>query len=492
MGLAIERERFTAAEHTAFVERLDGCLAALRELLARPGFGAGAASIGAEVEMHLVDAQAQPLPENAAVLALANDPRLTLEINRFNLEVNARPVPLAGTPFTELARELGEALGVARVAARGAGARLALVGILPTLRVAHLADGALSDAPRYRALSRTLREMRGEPFAVHIKGRESLTAQCDDVALEGANASFQVHLRATPITFAPLFNAAQLAAAPLLAATSNSPWFDGKSLWDETRIALFQQAVDTRVDARERSRMPSRVAFGYGWIRDAYEPFAANVAMHPTLLPVLTDEDPLAVVRAGGVPRLEELRLHHGTVWNWNRAVFDPDGGGHLRIEHRLLPSGPTLTDMIANAALTLGLTLGLAPQMEELTKTFPFQYAEQNVYSAAKQGLDAELLWPADRAPSPRPRRARELVIELLPVARAGLVQAGVDAAEVDRLLGCVRERVASGRTGAVVQRAMVARFEADGGREAALARMLESYLAWSERDLPVHTWKV
>jgi gamma-glutamyl:cysteine ligase YbdK (ATP-grasp superfamily) len=492
MGLAIERERFAAEEYPPFEARLGTNLQALRELLDRPGFGDGETTIGAEVEMHLVDALGQPLPDNAGVLACANDPRLTLEINRFNLEVNARPVRLAGRPFTQLAAELRDALGVAREAARKRGARLALVGILPTLRLSHLGEGTLSDAPRYRALSSALRNMRGEPFAVHIKGRESLSAHCDDVALEGANASFQVHLRATPAAFAGLFNAAQLAAAPLLAATSNSPFFDARSLWSETRIALFQQAVDTRVDARERARAPSRVSFGHSWIHDAHEPFAANVALHPALLPVLTDEDPLAVVGAGGVPRLEELRLHHGTVWDWNRAVFDPEDGGHLRIEHRLLPSGPTLSDMTANAALTLGLTLGLAPMMAELAPTFPFTYAEQNVYSAAKHGLDAELLWPAERAPSPRPRIARELLLELLPLAERGLLDAGVEQSEVSELLECVRLRVVSGQTGAAVQRALVARHEPRLGRERALVAMLETYLEWSERDIPVHRWDV
>jgi len=492
MGLPIDRERFTAAEYATFAERLSESLAVLRELLARPGFGEGETSIGAEVEMHLVDAEAAPLAVNTAVCESAGDPRVTLEINRFNLEVNAAPARLAGRPFAALRRELDDVLSVVRRAAEAHGARIALVGTLPTLRLAHLAEGVLTDTPRYRALDRTLRDMRGEPFSVHIKGRESLAAACDDVALEGVNASFQVHLRVTPASFAASFNAAQLAAAPLLAACANSPFFDGKSLWDETRIALFQQAVDTRLDARERARIPSRVAFGHGWVRDAYEPFAENVALHPTLLPVLSDEDPRAVLAAGDVPRLEELRLHHGTVWSWNRAVFDPEAGGHLRIEHRLLPSGPTLTDMVANAALTLGLTLGLAPKMDQLVAVFPFSYAEQNVYAAAKHGLDAELLWPSEagRAPSPRPRLAREVLLELLPLAETGLLRAGVDPGEVTELLGLVRQRVESGRTGAVVQRELVEEGERAVGRERALAQMLQRYLERSGQDVPVHRW--
>jgi len=491
MGLPIERERFTAEEFALFTERLSASLEALRALLERPSFGRGAPTIGAEVEMHLVDVHAEPLPENAAVLALADDPRVTLEINRFNLEVNAPPCTLRGRPFAALRRELADALSVVQRAAEQKQARIALIGILPTLRVAHLAEGVLSDAPRYRALSGALRRMRGEPFSVHIRGRETLSAECDDVALEGANASFQVHLRSEPASFAKLFNAAQLAAGPLLAATSNSPFFDAKCLWAETRIALFQQAVDTRVDARERARLPSRVSFGRGFIRDAYEPFAENVALHTALLPVLTDEDPLAVVQAGGVPRLEELRLHHGTVWDWNRAVFDPQDGGHLRIEHRLLPSGPTLSDMVANAALTLGLTLGLAPRMEQLARSFPFAAAADNLYAAARHGLEAQLLWPGEPGEPARPRSARELLLELLPLAEQALCDAGVERSDLRELFTCLHERISSGRTGAALQRALVARHEPTLGRERALVTMLESYLDWSARDIPVHRWE-
>lgn len=486
MGLPIDRERFTAAEFARFSERLGEQLSVLRELLARADFGRGEPTVGAEVELHLVDAQAAPMAINEAVMTTASDPRLTLEINRFNIEANLRPAPLRGRPFSALHAELRDALSVVRNAAALHGARPAMVGILPTLQMAQLAD-ALSDAPRYRALSSTLRDMRGEPFAVHIKGHESLSAQCDDVALEGANASFQVHLRVTPRQFAAAFNAAQLAAGPLLAASANSPFFAGKWLWEETRIALFQQSVDTRVDARERARVPSRVSFGHGWLTDAWAQFAENVALHPALLPVCTDEDARAVLAGGGIPHLDELRLHHGTVWNWNRAVFDPDDGGHLRIEHRVLPSGPTAIDMVANAALALGLTLGLASRMHVVGAIFPFAYAEQNVYLAAKQGLDAELFWPAERAPAPRRRPARELLLELLPVAAGGLASAGVEDDEVRSWLALVEARVRSGRTGAVVQRELLA----DGvDRERALAAMVERYLAHSSGELPVHRW--
>jgi hypothetical protein len=214
-------------------------------------------------------------------------------------------------------------------------------------------------------------------------------------------------------------------------------------------------------------------------VQDAYAPFAENVALHPALLPICSDE-----ASQDEVPRLEELRLHHGTVWNWNRAVFDPEEGGHLRIEHRLLPSGPSALDMIANAALTLGLSLGLRARMDVVTAIFPFAYAEQNLYRAAKHGLNAQLFWPAERAPSPRLRGARELLLELLPIALQGLRAAGVE--DADALLSSIEARVKSGRTGAAVQRA----WAVGDDRERALREMVERYIACSFSELPVHRW--
>jgi hypothetical protein len=296
-----------------------------------------------------------------------------------------------------------------------------------------------------------------------------------------------VHLRCNPRDFANVYNAAQLAIGPLLAVTGNSPYFDHKCLWEETRIALFKHSVDTRLDENERTRTPARVGVGHGYIHDPWLPFAENVALHAPLLPVLNPP-----VTRDGVPTLDALRLHHGTVWSWNRAVFDPAAGGHLRVEHRVVASGPTVIDMVANAALTLGLTLALAPRMAALMPAFPFAYVERNLYRAAKHGLHAELAWPSPNAPSPRALVARQLVLELLPLAEAALVQQGVDADEASELLGIVRARAESGQTGSAAQQALVARHGRELPRSQALAHMLEDYLPLSAADAPVHTWQL
>jgi gamma-glutamyl:cysteine ligase YbdK (ATP-grasp superfamily) len=491
VGLAIDRDRFEEDDYLRFAGCLRGDLAVLRELLARPGFGEGPTTIGAEVELSLVDEASRPLPRNLEVLAAAGDPRLTVELDRFNLECNSRPVPLAGRPFSALGSELESALGAITRAARAFDGHPVLVGILPTLRPSDLAREAMTDLPRFRALSAGIRRLREAPFALHIDGEDPLEATCDDVTYEGANTSLQVHLRVEPRAFAASHGAAQIATAVALAAAGNSPLFLGHRLWEETRIALFKQAVDERGELPDSWHPPARVGFGHGWVREgAHELFAESVALHPPLLPVATQEDPLACVRAGGIPALEALRLHHGTVWRWNRAIYDPADGGHLRIEMRALAAGPTIADMLANAAFLIGLTLALRDEIDWMLPALPFEHAHRNFYRAAQQGLDALLLWPSCDAPSPRPVRAAELVAQLLPAARRGLVGAGVEEAEAERTLAVVAARAAGGQTGARWQRSVLAHLERGMSRGEALAALVSRYRSEAATGRPVHEW--
>jgi hypothetical protein len=311
--------------------------------------------------------------------------------------------------------------------------------------------------------------------------------------MEGANTAFQMHLRVEPAAFANVYNAALIASAPALAAAANSPTFLGRRLWDETRVALFTQAGDIRSadGGADDWQPPARIGCGTGWMRDgAAEQFGESVALHDPLLPILGDEDAEAVVARGGVPQLAELRLHHGTVWYWNRAVYDPTDGGHLRIELRALPSGPTVTDMLANAAFLLGLTLDLAHDVDTLLPAFPFACAERNFHRAARDGLAAELLWPRDRSSAPEPVEARVLLPLLVDRARRGLARAGVDAGEVAARLDVFAARVASGQTGAVWQRRALAVATRTHGGARALSVMVNRYLAHAATEAPVHTW--
>jgi hypothetical protein len=490
MGTRIDQEDFDERDYPRFRRRLEESLSVLGQLLQQPGFGAGPTTIGAELELFLIDRAARPLPRNQAICALAADPRVTVELDRFNLELNASPVPLAGRPFAALGGELHLLLDhVAAMAADHAG-RLALIGVLPTLRLEDLSPSMMTDAPRYRALSRGLRQLRQDPFRIQINGADPLDLSSADVTLEGANASFQVHLRVDPADFTRTYNAVQLVTAPALAVSGNSPTFLGHRLWQETRIALFKQAVDDREGCGPRRR-PARAALGTGWLRGgALDLFTESVRLHQPLLPVHADSGPPPAGSSGQAPRLEDLRVHQSTVWRWNRVIYDSSAGGHLRIEMRALPAGPTVIDMLANAAFLIGLSLWVAGQDPQWTYALPFERADHGFHRAAQHGLAAHLSWPAWRKDQIRTLSAAQLVAESLPAAREGLLQAGVDATDVDALLAVISGRVASGQTGAMWQRAALAAAERRLDRDRALCVMLDRYLACADTGRPVHTW--
>jgi hypothetical protein len=350
----------------------------------------------------------------------------------------------------------------------------------------------MTDVPRYRALSSGLRRLRQDPFRIRIAGEDPLELASEDVALEGANTSFQVHLRVNPADFTRTYNAVQLATAPVLAVSGNSPTFLGHRLWEETRIALFKQSVDDRQAHGPRRRL-ARTALGTGWLRGgALELFTESVRLHQPLLPVLSGPGPPAGSSEWQVPPLDELRLHHGTVWRWNRVIYDPASGGHLRIEMRALPAGPTVIDMLANAAFLIGLSLWLAGQDQQWTYALPFERADHGFYRAAQQGLSAHLSWPVGHRDQMRTLPAAKLVAELVPLARQGLLQAGVAAAEAGGLLAVISARAASGQTGAAWQRATLAAAERRHDRDRALAVMFDRYLRCADTGLPVHTWPV
>ena len=493
MARAIDQTTFTEAEYAAFRARLESNLRALHALLARPGFGEGESSLGAELEMSIVDASARALGVNREVLARSTDPRLALELDRFNLEFNLTPVLARGHPFRHLQVEATGALAEANRLAAPLGGRIVAIGILPTLTEQDLHISALTDVPRYHALSEGVRRLRHAPSMVRIQGDDSIVLSCTDITLEGANTSFQVHYRVRPRDFARSYNAAQLAIPLALAVSSNSPTFLGRRLWDETRIALFKQSLDYRDFEATQWRPPARVGFGHGWVRDgAWEIFAEAVGLFAPILPICDDEDAAATVAAGGIPRLSELRLHQGTVWRWNRAIYDPDFGGHLRIEMRALPAGPTPLDMVANAAFLVGLTRALADRVDELLPRFPFGYAEYNFYRAAQQGVNAKLLWPSPRASESSPIEVTALhaVLTALPLAAEGLALLGVASDESDRLLGVIRDRVMSGTTPSRWQRRVLDQLLLTHDRDEALALLVEKYLAQAMTERPVHEW--
>ncbi len=488
MGLEIDRSDFAPRDFTAFQGALERNLAALEKLLQTPGFGEGPASLGAELEMYLVDAEGRPLHANEAIHSAADDPQLTLELNRYNLEYNLTPQRVDAAPFTGTEQEIVARLRDLRRLAAAHGGHVVPIGILPTLRQSDFGADCVTDLPRYHALVKQLIQRRGSDFCIDINGADPLRLDMADITLEGANTSFQVHYRVAPAAFADTFNALQLVTPLALAMAANSPTLFGHSLWRETRIPLFKQSIDIRQRDRYSWSEPARVNFGRGWVRrGAFELFEEAVRLYHPLIPVCAGE---ASGSGSDAPSLQELRLHLSTVWLWNRPVYDPVDGGHLRIEMRALPAGPTAVDMVANAAFLIGLAEGLRGGINRLLPAIPFHIAEHNFYRAAQHGLQAKLVWPQHDQYRLREQPIVAIIDSLLPVARDGLASIGVPQGEIDYYLGLIGARLEARVTAADWQLQAWRRLEEGMTSHRALHAMLELFMAHSERNLPVAEW--
>jgi CBS domain-containing protein/gamma-glutamyl:cysteine ligase YbdK (ATP-grasp superfamily) len=472
-----------------FMRSLLDDLRALEQMLDGGLIESGVRRIGAEQEMFLVDAHSlRPAPVACEALSLASDPRLTTEIARFNIEANLTPRPLAGDCFSRLEEEIKETVAAARAAARALGADVLLAGILPTLRKSDLTLDSVTPSPRYYELNRAIMAARGGAIRVHIKGVDEVNLSSDNIMLLSSNTSFQVHLQVGPEEFAPLYNVAQLATAPVLAAAVNSPLWLGHRLWQETRLALFQHSADARSGAEEARGLPTRVGFGDRWLAGSIaELFREDIARFRVILTTEVDEVSTETLRRGGVPRLRALQLHNGTVWWWNRPCYGvTEGRPHLRIENRVIPSGPTPLDEAANAAFFVGLMQALPNEYGDVTRLMAFEDCKANFWRAARNGLGTQLFW-LDGKSYPAP----SLILErLLPLARGGLRSSGVDEGDVERYLGVVEERVRTGQTGARWAVRSLAAFGNKGTKEVRMRALARAVFARQQTNEPVHRW--
>ena len=347
----------------------------------------------------------------------------------------------------------------------------------------------MSANARYRVLNEQIFAARGEDLRIAIDGPEPLLTHAGSITPEAACTSVQLHVQVSPEAFASYWNAAQAIAGVQVALAANSPFLFGRQLWAETRITLFEQATDTRPDELKQQGVRPRVWFGERWITSVFDLFEENIRYFPALLPLCEDEDPLAVLDAGATPQLAEMSLHNGTIYRWNRPVYAVvNGQPHLRIENRVLPAGPTVADIMANAAFYYGLIRALAETQRPIWTQMSFPTAAENLHEAARDGMDARLYWPGlGEVP------VAELVLRrLLPLAREGLSRWGVDPDSAGRLLGIIEQRCLASRTGADWQVAMTrAISERTGaGRAEALRQMTQRYIEHMHANEPVHTW--
>ncbi|GAA5218958.1 glutamate--cysteine ligase [Corallincola platygyrae] len=493
MGQAVDTHDFSPEAFARFSDKLEQNLNVLEQLLDTPSFGVGETSIGAELELYLVDHCGHPQPFNKHFQLQANDPQLTLELNRFNLEYNLSPVPAQGTPFTAIHSEMNLKLATLRRIAAANDTRAVAIGILPTLRETDFGLANMTDEPRYHALSKRLDQLRDEPFHINIDGPEPLKLNTDFLTLEGANTSFQLHLRVNPNEYADIYNAVQLVTPIALALAANSPTLLGHKLWHETRITLFKQSIDYRDRDKGDWQPPARVGFGMGWARKgALELFEAGARQFPVMMPVDDDEDPHALLAQGKTPQLKALRLHQGTIWYWNRPVYDPVCDGHLRIELRSLPAGPTPLDMMANAAFALGMAFGLQEEINHLVTALPFEHCRYNFYRAAQHGMAAKLVWPDANHGQLHECDVTELAKQMLPIARRGLSCLGISEQEAMTYLAPIEARLANHQNGALWQLAMLDILEQNMLRHEALHELVWRYYEQQLTDLPVSDWSL
>jgi gamma-glutamyl:cysteine ligase YbdK (ATP-grasp superfamily) len=491
MGLEIDHTDFTEEDFSKFSTRLRANLQALEILLARPGFGEGELSFGAELELYIVDSEGRPLHVNQEIITQLNDPQLTLELNRYNLEYNFSPSLIKNRCFEHTQQEATAAIARINACAEQFGGSVVPIGILPTLQQSDTGYHAMTPLVRFEALTKELTELRGGPFTIAIEGEDTLQLAMDDVTLEGANTSFQIHLRVPPDEFADFYNAVQLVTPLVVAVAANSPTLFGHRLWQETRIPLFKQSIDCRPKDNLHP-IPARVNFGNNWVREsAFELFAEAALLYRPILPECSDEDSVALARSGGMPKLHELRLHQGSIWLWNRPVFDPSAGGHLRIEMRAFPAGPSLVDMLANAALVIGLAKLIQNEIRDLLPAIPFMYCVANFYRAAQKGMEADLFWPSPKQSQPEYYAVPEILERLLPKIPEQLSKMGFVEDDFMPLLLVMEERIKTRQTGAQWQLSKLAELRKDMHKQDALVAMLKQYQQNSAANIPVARWR-
>ncbi len=423
---------------------------------------------GFEIEAWLTDKKMRPVPRNTEFLKRLNNDLATAELAKFNLELNNTPHTLQAKAFSKFSSQMHATCREVNSLASKMGLRVLTMGILPTIRPGDLSEENMSEMKRYTALNQqVLKERDYRPLHLHVTADAGdLQLEYDSVMLEAAATSFQIHTQVPFEEAHHYYNASILASAVTVAVSANSPFLFDRKLWHETRIPLFEQSVDTGEGQR-------RVSFGTDYAKESImECFDENIELFDSLLPILYEE------RSG---ELAHLRLHNGTIWRWNRPLvgFDDDGKVHFRIEHRVMPAGPTLVDMLANAAFYYGLAERLKERCAEGDFACDFATAKNNFYEASRYGLDAEISWEDEDV------RIDELVVKrLLPLAAEGLKKLGLDDSE--HYLEIIRERVESGQNGASWQLAYVEKYGDD------MRHLSDAYWHHQQTGKPVHTWEI
>ena len=468
MGDEVNKDHFDVEDFQRFQEKLDAEMDFVRQLFAQRRFDNETRKLGYELELCLLDADGSPAPCNQRVLDKADNHLFTYELAKFNLEINGNAFDVCADVFSLIDKDLSELYQQVKQSAESCQTQVGLFGVLPSVEQKHLdSETYMSDMYRYRLLERRLIEMRQRPVHLEINGDDHLQMEKNGVMLEALSTSLQTHLQVPFDEAVDSYHAALWASMAALAVAANSPVVLGKKCWQESRIAIFKQAVDTRNEQEVQNSVIPRVHFGKGYINSFLDLFEDNSYYSP-ILPETRDTD---------IEELHHFNLHNGTIWRWVRPILGCERGEyHLRLELRVTPSGPTLIDTVANMVFFTGLVEGLKQSPADLTR-LPFAGLEQDFYRVAREGLSARVNWCNGKTGT-----MQDLLLEYaIPRARLGLQKLGIQSTE--KWLEIIQHRVTSGRTGSE----WILRFCRQHND---MKKLVQTYLDHAKDNIPVHLW--
>jgi CBS domain-containing protein/gamma-glutamylcysteine synthetase len=471
-----------------FIKALLKDIRALGRMLDEGWFEIDKTRIGAEQELCLVDKNAKASPMSMQVLEKLGDNAFTTELALFNLEINLEPLEFTGKCLSQMEKNLQKRVNKVREVVNELGGEIILTGILPTIRKIDIDIGNLTPLHRYEALCSAINKLRGGDYDLRIQGMDELLMRFDSPLIEACNTGFQVHLQVKPDEFVNKYNVAQAITGPVLASAVNSPILFGKRLWQETRVALFQQSVDTRKVSDHLRDTSPRVTFGNEWLKDSIlEIYKEDIARYRVMLSNDVIEDADKKIEKGTAPELKALQVHNSTVYRWNRPCYGiSNGKAHLRIENRVFPSGPTVADEMANASFWLGLLIGVDDHYSDITKMMDFDDARMNFFAASKMGLDTKFRWIKDK----RYTAVDLITHELIPLAREGLKNSGINTADIETYIGIIEERTDSAQTGSYWVMKSHSDLNKKISREQVLTAITNSMIKNQKKGEPVHKW--
>ncbi len=477
----------------AFVSSLLNDMEAMQYMLDNKLFENDITRIGAEQEMVMVhkgNKRAAPVAMEALEL-LKKYPWAETEIARFNLETTMTPLELKRSCFSEMEKENIYKLKTIQEKLDKLDVEYVLTGILPTLKKYDLDIKNLTPKKRYAALIESINsQLIGEDYQLKLFGIDELCVKHDSPLMEACNTSFQVHLQVAQDDFVHKYNIAQAITAPIMAISANSPMVFGRRLWHESRIAMFQQSIDTRTTHDHMRVRSPRVNFGNDWIYDSVmDIYKEDIARFRVLISADIKEDSIKKLAKGKIPKLRSLQVHNSTVYRWNRPCYgiSDNGKPHLRIECRVIPSGPTVVDETANACFWIGLVEGMSDSVKDIRKLLSFADVKDNFEKASRYGIDCNFNWFNSKKVS-----ACDLILnELLPIAKKGLEKFNVNKKDIKKYLGIIEQRAKRHMNGARWQLRSFTDLKEKVNVDEALTILTASIIKNQADNKPVHTWK-